>query len=349
MKSVYSLLLSATYVAAHGYLTQVSIDGMVYPGNVPAASPANPSIIRDISTIDPVKGANNSNLNCGQSAQPGSQVGNANPGSTIAFLWGDGGTHWPHEVGPVMTYMASCGSQTCDQYDPTSAEWFLIDRKGQYPNGTWIQATIMQGNSVSVQIPTNLASGNYMVRNEIIALHNAISPGGAEFYPSCTQIKVGGSQTGQPQKSDLVTFPGSYTDTEAGIYDPNVYNPGSNYTYPGPNPATLVSQDGTTTTGVTTPGDSSSGSGSTGSTTGSTGGTSSGSTTGGSSSSPSTSASSTTPTSSGTCVLRRASSSNSTATNTKRSLARHRRLLKPRSFSRIMRDVIFGEERPLSV
>ena len=41
-----------------------------------------------------------------------------------------------------MTYMASCGSDTCDQYDPTNAEWFLIDRKGEYANGTWIQATI---------------------------------------------------------------------------------------------------------------------------------------------------------------------------------------------------------------
>jgi len=93
MKSVFSLLLSATYVTAHGYLAQVSIDGTTYMGNTPAASPVNPSIIRDISTIDPVKGANNAYLNCGQSAKPASQVGNANPGSTMSFLWGDNGAH----------------------------------------------------------------------------------------------------------------------------------------------------------------------------------------------------------------------------------------------------------------
>ena len=41
-----------------------------------------------------------------------------------------------------MTYMASCGSTPCNQYNPMQAEWFLIDRQGQYPNGTWAQASL---------------------------------------------------------------------------------------------------------------------------------------------------------------------------------------------------------------
>ncbi|KAF8344949.1 glycoside hydrolase family 61 protein J [Amanita rubescens] len=343
MKSVFSLLLSAAYVAAHGYLGQVAIDGTTYMGNTPAANPANP-------TPSPhVKGANNTYLNCGQSAQPASQVGNANPGSTMSFLWADNGGHWPHTTGPVMTYMASCGSTTCDQYDPTNAEWFLIDRQGQYANGTWVQATINQGNSVSVQIPTNLASGNYMVRHEIIALQLAVSMGGAEFYPSCTQIKVGGSQTGQPQKSDLVTFPGGYSDTDPGIYDPNVFNPGSSYTYPGPSPATLVSQDGTTTTGVTTPstsGGSSSGSGSSGSTTG-----------GAPHPVPPLAAPLHHPRPPHprpllhqqvpACSVAQVPATQRLPTQSVAWRATVR-LQKPRSFSRIMRDVIFGEETPFS-
>ena len=87
MKSIFALLLSATYVAAHGYVHQVAIDGTIYPGNAPGATPS-PSIIRQISTIDPVKGASNSNLNCGQNAQPASLVGNAMPGSTMSIYWG---------------------------------------------------------------------------------------------------------------------------------------------------------------------------------------------------------------------------------------------------------------------
>ena len=41
-----------------------------------------------------------------------------------------------------MTYLANCGSVPCSQYNPMPAEWFLIDRQGQYPNGTWVQASI---------------------------------------------------------------------------------------------------------------------------------------------------------------------------------------------------------------
>lgn len=92
MKSIFSLLLSAAYVAAHGYVHQVVIDGTTYPGNAPGATPS-PSIIRQISTIDPVKGANNPNLNCGQNSQPASLVANAMPGSTMAFSWGGATQH----------------------------------------------------------------------------------------------------------------------------------------------------------------------------------------------------------------------------------------------------------------
>jgi hypothetical protein len=40
-----------------------------------------------------------------------------------------------------------------------------------------------------------LALGDYPVRYEIIALRLAVTFGSAEFYPSCTQIRIGGSQT----------------------------------------------------------------------------------------------------------------------------------------------------------
>jgi hypothetical protein len=64
--------------------------------------------------------------------------------------------------------------------------------------------------------------------------------GGAEFYPACSQLQVGGSGTGKPTTSELVTFPGGYHDNDPGIYDPTVYNPGSNYTFPGPPIAAFV-------------------------------------------------------------------------------------------------------------
>lgn len=44
--------------------------------------------------------------------------------------------------------------------------------------------------------------------------------GGAEFYPSCTQVRVSGSGNGAPNAT--VSFPGAYSDSDPGIFDPNV-------------------------------------------------------------------------------------------------------------------------------
>jgi len=47
--------------------------------------------------------------------------------------------------------------------------------------------------------------------------------GGAEFYPSCTQVQISGSGTGTP--NDTVMFPGGYSDSDPGIYVPDVSHP----------------------------------------------------------------------------------------------------------------------------
>ena len=99
-----------------------------------------------------------------------------------------------------------------------------------------------------------------MIRHEIIALHLATTKGEAEFYPSCSQIKVGGNQKGAPNADELVTFPGGYKDTDPGIYDPNVYTPSAAYVFPGPPIASFVGDTSgnsnstapTTTTATTT-------------------------------------------------------------------------------------------------
>jgi hypothetical protein len=98
---------------------------------------------------------------------------------------------------------------------------------------------LANGNPVTLALPTQVAPGDYLIRHEIISLQNGGSPGGAEFYPSCTQVRVGGSQTGTPDQT--VSFPGAYSDTDPGIDDPNVYDPGSPYTFPGPPVSNLAS------------------------------------------------------------------------------------------------------------
>lgn len=138
-----TLLALLPLVSGHGYVAQVSIDGKDYYGNLPNANPV-PSIVRQINDVSPVKGASNPYLNCGQDAQLASLVANANPSSQLQFWWkGGDGSNWPHNIGPIMTYMAQCVGTTCDQYNSTNAEWFKIEETGLQPgNLTWYQQNI---------------------------------------------------------------------------------------------------------------------------------------------------------------------------------------------------------------
>ncbi|KAJ3715316.1 glycosyl hydrolase family 61-domain-containing protein [Lentinula raphanica] len=236
-------------VFAHGYLAYLGIvDGQSYTnytGNVPNADP-NPSVIRQVSDISPVKGASNPDLNCGLNAQFAEKVASANPGDLLVFDWrGGDNTNWPHNTGPMLTYMTSCGSSDCTQYNSSSSKWFKIAEIGIVKNATsdgspvWAQQSVMNGAFTNVTLPSTLAPGNYLIRHEIIALHLATSVGGAEFYPACSQVKVGGSQAGTAKDSEMVQFPGGYSDTDPGIYDPDVYSSNS-YTFPGPPIAAFV-------------------------------------------------------------------------------------------------------------
>lgn len=81
---------------------------------------------------------------------------------------------------------------------------------------------LVNGYVANVTVPNNIAPGNYLIRHEIIALHLATSLGGAEFYPSCTQLTIGGDGTDTPSNDELVTLPGAYNDNDPGIYDPDV-------------------------------------------------------------------------------------------------------------------------------
>jgi len=162
--------------------------------------------------------------------------------------------------GPMEVYLASCGSVSCDKFDASNAKWFKINEVGKRNGDGWIQQdqcmllfgspifgfTIanrtfsVDGKAHSFKLPSTLARGGYLLRHEIVALHLADQPGGAEFYPSCIQINVGGSQSGAPSPNELVKFPGGYTDKDPGILV-NAFG-GAAYKFPGPAISKLASK-----------------------------------------------------------------------------------------------------------
>jgi cellulase len=89
---------------------------------------------------------------------------------------------------------------------------------------TWgSDVLIRQNNSWTVNIPSDIKPGKYVVRHEIIALQfaNKGTPDGvgstntgAQFYPICANIEVIGSGMVTPSG---VKFPGGYSPRDSGI------------------------------------------------------------------------------------------------------------------------------------
>lgn len=106
-------------------------------------------------------------------------------------------------------------------YDSTAGKWCtekLIDNQGL----------------LSVRIPTNVPTGNYLVRPELLALQN-VNEGDPQFYVGCAQVAIKGSSSG---KLDVpadysVSIPGHVKAGEPSVTF-NIYQPKFPYPLPGP-------------------------------------------------------------------------------------------------------------------
>lgn len=80
---------------------------------------------------------------------------------------------WPESHhGPVIDYLASCGSGGCETVDKTKLEFFKIDGVGLVDGsnvpGFWgDDQLIAQGSSWMVEIPSTIAPGHYVLRHEL--------------------------------------------------------------------------------------------------------------------------------------------------------------------------------------
>lgn len=65
--------------------------------------------------------------------------------------------------------MASCGSTSCDQFDPSGAKWFKISQQGQREDdpSTWYMEDIANNSPAETTLPENLAPGGYLIRHEV--------------------------------------------------------------------------------------------------------------------------------------------------------------------------------------
>ncbi|EXK76055.1 murein transglycosylase [Fusarium oxysporum f. sp. raphani 54005] len=101
--------------------------------------------------------------------------------------------------GPVITYIAPCNGD-CASIDKTQLKWTKIAEEGlvsgpAHTEGVWATDKLRENGGVnSATIPSSIAPGKYVIRNELIALHRAhLSE--PEFYMQCGNIEVTGSGT----------------------------------------------------------------------------------------------------------------------------------------------------------
>ncbi|RYO89989.1 hypothetical protein DL762_002938 [Monosporascus cannonballus] len=200
--SISALLLCATnLVAGHGYLKSIVVNGQTYMawqvGQDDYVTPTPERYARKLADNGPVPNFTTKDI--------------------TELVW----DQWNSaHSGPVFTYIAQCTNNDCKTFKgDTGNVWVKIDQLAYNPsaNPPWASDFLRErGAKWSVVVPPGLTPGEYLLRHEILGLHVAGTRMGAQFYPSCTHIRV--TQGGSTKLPSGIALPGSYSpDDKAGI------------------------------------------------------------------------------------------------------------------------------------
>ncbi|KAF5329910.1 hypothetical protein D9758_018255 [Tetrapyrgos nigripes] len=170
----------------------------------------------------------NNKMGCEESGPAPTSI-KISAGSPLQIIWtgatsdllnkpGTGNTQgrnpFVHAMGSVSDYIASCNGP-CSNFDASNGDWVKLAQWGldssewvseelrntmegkpepYYPQGEglWGIAKLVQDSSVwTVYVPSGLKNGQYIIRNELAALHSPKSSGGGpQLYVGCIQIEV---------------------------------------------------------------------------------------------------------------------------------------------------------------
>lgn len=162
-------------------------------------------------------------------------------GATLTFQYrkdpnnADGGYLDTSHVGSCAVWLKKVDNAI---YDGAAGDgWFKIWDMGF--NNKWCTVKMSDGGGlVSVNLPPGLVGGYYLVRPELLALHNA-NQGDPQYYISCAQVYIQSSGDLVPARTEPI--PG-YCRSGDATNTFNVYNgaPYSSFVPPGMAPVSLV-------------------------------------------------------------------------------------------------------------
>ena len=213
---LFTTLLS--YVSAHTTFTNFYIDGQaVTPGKCVRMS-QNPAKATNPLPNSSITGKD---IACGVDGDKGvEQICDISEGSTLTFNFracplgtcDNGAKVVPIDIshrGTCAVYMKKV-SKASDSSNAAGPGWFKIFAH-DYDETTkkWCTDKIIEtGGLLSANIPKGLQAGDYLIRTEILALHQADkTPADPQFYVGCAQTRLTTS-SGSDTPKDTVSIPG---------------------------------------------------------------------------------------------------------------------------------------------
>ncbi|KAK4127656.1 carbohydrate-binding module family 1 protein [Parathielavia appendiculata] len=241
--TLVALATSVASVSGHSIFQKVSVNG-VDQGQLKG--------VRAPYSNSPITNINDAAMACNTNIQLKDNTVIKVPAGARVGAW------WQHEIGgpsgpndpdnpiaashkgPISVYLAKVDNAATAS--ASGLRWFKIAERG-LNNGVWAVDELISNNGWHYfTMPSCVAPGHYLMRVELLALHNAYSAGGAQFYMECAQIEVTGS--GTHTGANFVSFPGAYPANDPGIVL-SIYgtggkpdNGGRPYPIPGPDPIT---------------------------------------------------------------------------------------------------------------
>ncbi|KAF3008685.1 hypothetical protein E8E13_009266 [Curvularia kusanoi] len=189
--------------------------------------PPSNSPVTDVTSDDMACNVGGSKVPSGVKTVPAAE------GDTIKVQWDNTG-----HPGPITHFLYG-PVDDASQATGIGAGWFKIDELDQ-KDGKWANEIMQGANSThEFKLPTGLATGEYLLRSEMLALHASQTLGGGQFYMGCAQLKITGTGT-KGACGPTISIPGAYKAEDKDIYIPDFYNgfDASSYKAPGGDVAT---------------------------------------------------------------------------------------------------------------
>lgn len=241
--SVAFALAAAKLVAGHATFQSIVVDGKDQGQHFAVQTPSNGN--------NPIMSVSSPAMVCNGGSAKADEFVEIAAGSKIGLQWHhndpkteSGDNDEPiaaSHKGPVMVYIAKA------EGNGEGAVWTKIYEDG-LTGGKWgVDNFIANKGLIEVTLP-DLADGEYLIRPEIIGLHEGNRDGGAQFYNGCGQLKVTGGSTALPATGTDMTK--AYSASDPGVLA-NIYGGLTAYEIPGPAVWDGASSGGAPTTPTT--------------------------------------------------------------------------------------------------